>query len=324
MKDAIYIEQTTLLLHAFAEAVKTLGKINLHDDNIHAEYFFRDFLNKLYGWNLGDANDEKKNEPGIDLKDEERTLMVQVSSTASVQKVKDSFAKASKVKYKGYRFYFLFLVGSASELRGKKFTVPDEFVFDADTDILDIDSLIARMMSEPFETKRELYELAQDHLAVLTQPRKDPQALSNVVKVLAEEMQGGDVSVGSVPFVIPEKIRLNRLDGIKNSITEHAEYTEMLKRIYETSESLGKFVRLTIHSSLQKVYESNKDKMAPVELYHYISDIALGKVLQSANRPTDMTIESMEWCVDVIVADAFEACKIFEHPQNVKYDVSIG
>lgn len=324
MKDAIYIEQTTLLLHAFAEAVKTLGKINLHDDNIHAEYFFRDFLNKLYGWNLGDANDEKKNEPGIDLKDEERTLMVQVSSTASVQKVKVSFAKASKVKYKGYRFYFLFLVGSASELRGKKFTVPDEFVFDAGTDILDIDSLIARMMSEPFETKRELYELAQDHLAVLTHPRKDPQALSNVVKVLAEEMQGGDVSVGSVPFVIPEKIRLNRLDGIKNSITEHAEYTEMLKRIYETSESLGKFVRLTIHSSLQKVYESNKDKMAPVELYHYISDIALGKVLQSANRPTDMTIESMEWCVDVIVADAFEACKIFEHPQNVKYDVSIG
>lgn len=318
MKDAIYIEQTTLLLHAFAEAVKTLGKINLHDDNIHAEYFFRDFLNKLYGWNLVDANDEKKNEPGIDLKDEERTLMVQVSSTASVQKVKDSFAKASKVKYKGYRFYFLFLVGSASELRGKKFTVPDEFVFDACTDILDIDSLIARMMSEPFETKRELYELAQVHLAVLTQPRKDPQALSSVVKVLAEEMQGGDVSVGSVPFVIPEKIRLNRLDGIKNSITEHAEYTEMLKRIYETSESLGKFVRLTIHASLQKVYEANKEKMAPVELYHHISDIALGKVLQSANRPTDMTIESMEWCVDVIVADAFEACKIFEHPKNVK------
>lgn len=318
MKDAIYIEQTTLLLHAFAEAVKTLGKINLHDDNIHAEYFIRDFLNKLYGWNLLDANDEKKNEPGIDLKDEERAVMVQVSSTASVQKVKDSFAKASKVKYKGYRFYFLFLVGSASELRGKKFTVPDEFEFDACSDILDIDSLIARMMSVPVETKRELYELAQDHLAVLTQPRKDPQALSNVVKVLAEEMQGGDVSVGSVPFVIPEKIRLNRLDGIKNSITEHAEYTEMLKRIYETSESLGKFVRLTIHASLQKVYEANKEKMASVELYHYISDIALGKVLQSANRPTDMTIESMEWCVDVIVADAFEACKIFEHPKNVK------
>lgn len=318
MNDAIYIEQTTLLLHAFAGAVKTLGKMNLHDDNIHAEYFFSDFLNKLYGWNLVDANDEKKNEPGIDLKDEGRKLMVQVSSTASVQKVKDSFAKTSKVKYRGYRFYFLFLVGSASELHGKTFTVPDEFAFDASTDILDIDSLIARMMSVPGKTKRELYELAQDHLAVLTQPRKDPQALSSVVKVLAEEMQGGDESVRTVPFVILEKIRLNRLDSIRNSITEHAEYTEMLKRIYETSESLGKFVRLTIHASLQKVYEANKEKMAPVDLYHHISDIALGKVLQSANRPTDMTIESMEWCVDVIVADAFEACKIFEHPKNVK------
>ena len=113
-------------------------------------------------------------------------------------------------------------------------------------------------------------------------------------------------------------ILTNRLDSIQQSITEHAEYTEMLKRIYETSESLCKFNRLTIHSSLQKVYEANKDKMTSVELYHYISDFALERVLQSANRPTDMTIESMEWCVDVIVADAFEACKIFEHPKNVK------
>lgn len=113
-------------------------------------------------------------------------------------------------------------------------------------------------------------------------------------------------------------ILLNRLDSIQQSITEHAEYTEMLKRIYETSESLCKFNRLTIHSSLQKVYEANKDKMSSVELYRYISDFALERVLQSANRPTDMTIESMEWCVDVIVADAFEGCKIFEHPKNVK------
>ena len=64
-----------------------LGKMNLHDDNIHAEYFFSDFLNKLYGWNLVDANDEKKNEPGVDLKDEGRKLMVQGSGFMDFREV---------------------------------------------------------------------------------------------------------------------------------------------------------------------------------------------------------------------------------------------
>ena len=324
MNDAIYIDQTALLLHAYAESIKTLANKNLHDNSIHAEYFFREFLNSLYGWNLINANDENRNEPGIDLKDEDKKLLVQISATATSQKVKDSFHKADKQRYKDYHFYFMFIVRSASELRRKAFDTPKEFQFDCSTDIMDIDMLIGKMMSAPIDQKKELYKLTQKHLAKFTQPEKNPQALSEVVRVLADEMQDSDCNVGSVSFVIPEKIKLNHLDSIRGSITEHAEYTEMLNRIYETTESLGKFGRLTIHSSLKKVYESKKDKMTSEELYQYISDFALGKVLESKNKPKDLTIESMEWCIDVIVADAFEACKIFEHPINLKRHADLG
>ena len=79
MLDAIYINETALLLNAFAETVKTLGKLNLHDNNVHAENFFRDFLNTLKGWNLINANAFAFNEPGVDLVYEDEGRMVQVS-----------------------------------------------------------------------------------------------------------------------------------------------------------------------------------------------------------------------------------------------------
>lgn len=36
MMDSLYIQQTSLLLHAYANSVKSLGKLNLHDINVHS------------------------------------------------------------------------------------------------------------------------------------------------------------------------------------------------------------------------------------------------------------------------------------------------
>lgn len=318
MNDEIYIEQTAFLLHCFVNTVKTLGKLNLHDLNIQAEYFFRDFLNELYGWNLVNANDISFNEPGIDLDDSAANIAVQVSVTITKDKVQSSIDKTKKTRGNDCHFYFLALTSAASDLRTKTYIIPSGVIFNPVTDVIDIDSLIKSMQAVTIETKQNLYELALHHLSVLSRSEKNQLSLSTVVEVLAGEMKGDDMQPNAVAFIIPEKIRLNGLDMIKDSISEHAEYTAMLNKIYETNESLGKFVRMTIHSSLRKVYENNKDKMSSDALYRYISDYALNKVLESANRPKNMNLESMAWCVDVIVADAFEACKIFEHPKNIQ------
>ena len=318
MNDEIYIEQTAFLLHCFVNTVKTLGKLNLHDLNIYAEYFFRDFLNELYDWNLVNANDITFNEPGIDLVDNAANIAVQVSVTTTKDKVQSSIDKTKKSRGNDCHFYFLALTSTASKLRTKKYDIPSGIRFNPVTDVIDIDSLVKSMQAVTIETKQNLYELALHHLSVLSRPEKNQLYLSTVVEVLAGEMKGNDMQSNTVAFIIPEKIRLNGLDKIKDSISEHAEYTAMLNKIYETNESLGRFVRMTIHSSLRKVYEDNKDKMSSDALYRYISDFALNKVLESANRPKNMNLESIAWCVDVIVTDAFEACKIFEHPMNIQ------
>lgn len=317
MRDAIYIDETALLLNAFAETVKTLGKLNLHDSNVHAENFFRDFLNILKGWNLVNANTIALNEPGIDLVYKDADIMVQVSSTVTKKKIQDSLNKADKKKYANYHFFFLAIGKDASNLVGKEYSIPTEFIFDATTDIWDINRLVAMMNDANIETKCFLHDLTKKHFSTLLQPAKNAHSLSEVVKVLSDEMKHGVDAQTSVSFLVSEKIIMNHLEGLEGSISDFAGYTSMLNAVYDSYEQFGSYTRRTIHSVLRKVYEDKKGSYSPEELYRLISKYACDIVLQSANRPTDMMMESIEWCVDVIVNDAFESCKIFEHPKKM-------
>ena len=76
------------------------SKPNLHAINIHAENFFRSFLNILYGWQLVNANAAKANAAGIDLvyrgDHMADSIVVQVSSSCDHEKLQSSLKKAAK------------------------------------------------------------------------------------------------------------------------------------------------------------------------------------------------------------------------------------
>ncbi|MBR3171715.1 MAG: pentapeptide repeat-containing protein [Lachnospiraceae bacterium] len=69
------------------------GKENFHDINIVSENFFSDLLNILYGYELVNANKIRMNTAGYDLIDTKNRLLIQVSSSAHPQKVKDTLEK---------------------------------------------------------------------------------------------------------------------------------------------------------------------------------------------------------------------------------------
>lgn len=316
MNDNLYINQIVLLLNVFAQQIKTLGKLNLHDSNVNAEYFFRDFLNELKGWHLVNANDLKRNEGGIDLVDDINRIIIQISSTVTKDKVQSSIDKTDKIKYKGYKLYFLFITDSANKLTTKSYKVPSVFVFEPSSGIWDIDYIAAMVQSACISVKKNLYELTSQHLCSIWKPVQNATSLANVVEVLAEEIDASDDHIAKDSFLIDQKILLNKLT-VRGTIQDNVIYSSMLNRIYESSESCSKYARRSIHSCLRKVYEDNKSTMEPDDLYRYISEHAYSVVLNSSNCPKDMMVDDIKWCVDVIVADAFEACKIFEHPKNL-------
>lgn len=61
---------------------------SLTDINKHAEDFYCELLNLLYGYNLKNINFDDQNAAAIDLGDQRKKIAIQVTSTASLSKIK--------------------------------------------------------------------------------------------------------------------------------------------------------------------------------------------------------------------------------------------
>ncbi len=59
-------------LNTISVRVERLGRLNLHDININAEYFFMHLLNLLFKRHLTNINSQTPNAPGVDLADYEK------------------------------------------------------------------------------------------------------------------------------------------------------------------------------------------------------------------------------------------------------------
>ena len=67
----------------YADVVAHSNSLGLSNETKDAEDFFCEFLNKAFGWNLVNANDEKKNQDSFDLDDKEEGIAIQVTSNKS-------------------------------------------------------------------------------------------------------------------------------------------------------------------------------------------------------------------------------------------------
>jgi hypothetical protein len=156
-KQFDYIEEK---LNLHATRVESRAKKNLLNLNIHSENFYKRLLNILYGWELVNANAEKQNAEGIDLKDEANKIIISVSSTATKEKIKSGMVKDHS-QYTGFTFKFLSISKSVKNLRDKAYIDnPHNLKFDPETDILDIEVLLKSIIDS--DRLSELYEVVQN------------------------------------------------------------------------------------------------------------------------------------------------------------------
>jgi hypothetical protein len=71
--------------------VAHLNSLNLQNTNVHAETFFRDFLNLAFDYELRNINIVERNAKAVDLGDEIRRIAIQVTSTSEIGKIKHSY-----------------------------------------------------------------------------------------------------------------------------------------------------------------------------------------------------------------------------------------
>lgn len=321
MNRQIYYNYIAEKIETLAYRIKTGGKLNLLDLNIHSETFFRDFLYILYNYGLQPSNVGKANYEAIDLIDVDRKLVVQVTSTATTTKINNTLKK-KKIKElaeSDYHLKFLFIADDANKLRDKTYSNVHNIKFDSSIDLLDKVSILESVSQLSIDKLTNLYDLMQKEFGEKPSIIKLSSNLASIVNYLAKEnLDNVTNNIQLNDYGIEEKIEFNDLSDIKEStFDEYKVYYGILDGIYREFIRGGTNKTLSVFRKITSFYEKemvDKD-LSNVEKFFNIIGKVEEYVMQS-DLLNEIAQEEIDMCVRIIVVDAFVRCKIFRNPRG--------
>jgi len=306
-------------LNLLALRIERRGKLNILDYHGHAEYFYQYFLNEVYNWKVTNENDIKQNVEAIDLIDHTNKFVIQVSATASKQKIESSLSKDSIKNYDGYTFLFVSVAKDADDLRTKTFKNPHGIIFNPSSDIIDIQSILTRIRGLLIDDQERIYKFIKKELVVETDPMKLETNLATVINILSKEDWDKSEPVTEInSFEIERKITHNNLDGAKEIIDDYTVHYGKVDKIYSEFDSQGSNKSSTVLGTIRQEYAKAKSNLTDDQLFFEVVFKVQEKVLNSSNY-SPIPFDELELCVNILVVDAFIRCRIFENPANYNY-----
>ena len=166
MKRANYYNYIEEKLHTLATRITTGGKLNMLSLHLHSESFYQHFFNLLYDYKLKNLNQYSQNVEAIDLIDETKKVIIQVSSRVEKTKIESALSKNIIREYSedDYTFKFISIAKDASELRKKEYKNPHSIKFEPISDIYDITSLLSQVYSLDIDKLEGVYTFIKKEL----------------------------------------------------------------------------------------------------------------------------------------------------------------
>ena len=295
------------------------GKLNILDFHGHSENFYQYFLIEVHGWTVENENDKKQNVEAIDLIDHTNKFVIQVSATASKQKIETSLSKDSIKNYKVYTFKFISIARDADDLRKNTFKNPHGIKFTPSSDIMDVKSILAKIRGLHPDDQKRIYEFVKKELVAEIDPMKLESNLAAVINILSkEDLDKPDSALEINSFAIDRKISHNNLNAAKVIIDDYRVHYGRVDRIYSEYDSLGSNKSKYVLSTIRQEYAKAKSNLNDDQLFFEVISKVQEKVLNSSNY-TSIPFDELELCVNILVVDAFIRCKIFENPNNYNY-----
>lgn len=152
---------------AIGEQVRMRGKLGAFDLNVYAENFFRDVLNDIHGSNLTNLNQDRSNEPGLDLGDTLKRLAFQVTSTATSEKVNHTLAAITEEQSKQYKKIIVLVIGKRQSSYTINKDLAEKFKFEVKKNIWDLDSLARKAMNLEIDALQQLHRTVRKNVAKL-------------------------------------------------------------------------------------------------------------------------------------------------------------
>ncbi|MGO5064807.1 MULTISPECIES: SMEK domain-containing protein [unclassified Clostridium] len=176
MKKEIYLKNVAENLALLSKQVELLNAVNLYDINIIAEDFLTGLLNLIFGYKLKNVNIVEKNAAAIDLIDVENKISIQVTSDNSSTKIKHTIHEY--IDNKSYEKYdrLIVLILTRKKKYSKPFDTNNIFIFNKESDILDVKDLIKVIRGLELEKIREINDFLGRELCDKVYSVKETQA----------------------------------------------------------------------------------------------------------------------------------------------------
>ena len=295
--------------------VELLGKLNILNLHVHCEDFYAELLNRLFNLQLKNMNASVQNAEGIDLIDAAAKVLLQVSSTATTQKINSALGKDLS-GFKDHEFRFMSISKDAANLRKATYTNPHGLRFDPPQHIYDVGTLLQIILHLELAKQWEIYEFLRAELTDGSERLMEDSNLASVINVIAKQNLGS-VSPHATPveFNVDEKVAFNGLGAAAGVIEEYKIFHHVVDRIYTEFDDNGINKSKSVLEAFRFTYLKLSTQYKGDELFFQIVEEVINKIQESANY-IKIPVEELQLCVNVLAVDAFIRCKIFKKPNG--------
>ncbi|MBL4249775.1 hypothetical protein H8F16_22250, partial [Vibrio fluvialis] len=211
----------------------------------------------------------------------------------------------------------------ASNLRKSKFKNPHGISFSPSRDIIDITSILNEILQKDIAGQMSVYSFIKGELGNGVDVAKLDSNLAIIINILAKENWHGNVGESTVKqFEIERKISHNELDSAKDLIEEYSLFHGRVDSKYSVFDSQGSNKSSSVLATIKREYiKSKKGASDSDEIFFNVIEVLKNKVIESANY-SEIPIDELELCIDILVVDAFVRCKIMDNPEGYSYAAS--
>lgn len=313
MNRSYYFDFVEEKLSALAFRIGVRGRVNVLNLNVHAESFYAQLFNEVFGLSLVNANAYDQNVAAVDLVDTSNKIIIQVSSTATKQKIKSALSKDLSA-YAGYRFKFIPIVDDASGLKKLTYAVPADIAFHPKTDIYDVTSIVRKVSAMEIDELKRVFDLVKKELGEEFGVERLETNLAEIVDILSnEDLCNVPQSLQVDPFEVSRKITFNNLDSLESLIQGYAIYYPRLDGIYSEFDLRGVNKSASVFASINSEYLKCQVADAGADLFFSIIRNTVEKIRGSSNF-NRIPLDELELATTILVVDAFIRCKVFKNP----------
>lgn len=226
-------------LSTIAEQTKIRNNVGMNDLSTFAEGFFCDFLNILHDYKLKSLNQKRSNEPGLDLGDKIKKIGIQVTSSATSDKVNETLKKITKQQKLDYTRIVVLAIGK----KQGSYTVDPALAsgcdFDEREDIWDVNTLARQVVALELVQLQKLHSFVRKSVVQLKVDLEVPDKDGNYPTsgyTLWEERKKPTMGTGK-PFI-------QYCSGGRDRFSKE-EKREIRAAIVDLSDRLAKTPRIT-------------------------------------------------------------------------------